>query len=56
MSRRIRITVRYDGTAYHGWQVQPDFVTVQAELERVLTEIESDAYFHLVIERLALLG
>ncbi|MBI4893839.1 MAG: tRNA pseudouridine(38-40) synthase TruA [Acidobacteria bacterium] len=39
--RRIRITVAYDGTEYHGWQVQPGLETVQGWLERVLTEIES---------------
>ena len=26
---RILLTLRYDGTAYHGWQVQPNGVTVQ---------------------------
>src|SRR5262245_11250104 len=38
--RRIRITLSYDGTAYHGWQVQPGLPTVQSELQRVLGEIE----------------
>jgi tRNA pseudouridine38-40 synthase len=40
MNRRIRITLSYDGTEYHGWQVQPGLPTIQAELESVLTEIE----------------
>ena len=27
----------YDGTNYHGWQVQPNGITVQSELERCLS-------------------
>ena len=38
--RRIRITVSYDGTEYHGWQVQPGLPTIQSVLESVLAEIE----------------
>src|SRR5262249_38583010 len=38
--RRIRIVLSYDGTEFHGWQVQPNLRTVQSELQRVLSEIE----------------
>lgn len=31
--RRLLLTLRYDGTAYHGWQVQPNAVTVQETLQ-----------------------
>ena len=38
--RRIRITVAYDGTEYHGWQVQPGLPTIQGTLEATIGEIE----------------
>ena len=34
---RYFIWFGYDGTAYHGWQVQPNGVTVQSELQRCLS-------------------
>jgi tRNA pseudouridine38-40 synthase len=41
--RRIRITIAYDGTEFHGWQVQPGLLTIQGALERVLAAIEGGA-------------
>src|SRR5437016_1695582 len=38
--RRIKIEVSYDGTDYHGWQVQPGLPTIQGMLEQVMSEIE----------------
>jgi len=38
--RRIKIEVAYDGTEYHGWQVQPGLPTIQGTLEQVISEIE----------------
>ncbi|MDO4317280.1 MAG: tRNA pseudouridine(38-40) synthase TruA [Lachnospiraceae bacterium] len=45
---RVKLTVAYDGTAYSGWQIQPNAVTV----EGVLT----DALSRLLQEPVALLG
>ncbi len=33
---RYRMTVAYDGTAYAGWQVQPECRTIQSELQKAL--------------------
>jgi tRNA pseudouridine38-40 synthase len=38
--RRIKIVVSYDGTDYHGWQVQPGLPTIQGALEAVISGIE----------------
>ena len=34
--RRFKLTLEYDGTTYHGWQVQPGLATVQGILESCL--------------------
>lgn len=36
----FRLTLQYDGTDFHGWQIQGEERTVQGELARVLTLIE----------------
>ena len=35
----LKITLEYDGAAYHGWQVQPEKRTVQGELEKAFSLI-----------------
>ena len=42
MPRRVKLTVAYDGTAYAGWQIQPNAPTLQATLEKVLARILQD--------------
>ncbi len=37
--KRVRLTVAYDGTGYHGWQVQENGVTIESELNRCLSEL-----------------
>lgn len=34
--QNFKLTIEYDGTAYHGWQRQAEAPSVQAELERAL--------------------
>lgn len=41
-SRRILLRVAYDGTHYHGWQVQPNAKTIEGELNRVLTQLTGE--------------
>jgi len=36
---RIRLTVAYDGTNYHGWQAQNNGITIESELTRALSEL-----------------
>src|ERR1700733_7590656 len=40
--RRIKIEITYDGTDYHGWQVQPGLATIQGVLEQVISGIEGN--------------
>ena len=41
----FKLTIHYDGTDFHGWQVQDGQRTVQGELQRVLSLLE-DAEVH----------
>lgn len=37
--KRIMLTVAYDGTNYHGWQIQPNGETIEGVLNRCLSEL-----------------
>lgn len=36
---RVCLTVAYDGTNYHGWQIQPGAVTIESVLNEKLTDL-----------------
>ena len=37
--KRVRLTVAYDGTAYRGWQVQPNGITIEEVLNKALSDL-----------------
>lgn len=37
--KRVLIVVAYDGTAYHGWQMQPNAVTIEQIINESLTKL-----------------
>ena len=39
MMRNIKLTIEYDGTNYHGWQIQPNAITIQADVQEALAKI-----------------
>jgi tRNA pseudouridine38-40 synthase len=39
MSRNLKLTLSYDGSEFHGWQVQPGMRTVQGTLQEALTRV-----------------
>ena len=39
MSKRVQLTVAYDGTNYHGWQFQPGEPTIEGELNKHLSNL-----------------
>src|SRR5277367_4656887 len=41
--QNFKLTLTYDGTRYHGWQIQPSLVTIQGELQAALKRIFGEA-------------
>jgi len=37
--KRVRLIVAYDGTNYHGWQIQKNGITIESELNRCLSDL-----------------
>lgn len=40
--KRIKLTVAYDGTNYHGWQLQPGKPTIEGELNKALSSLTNE--------------
>lgn len=37
--KRVMLTVAYDGTNYHGWQLQPNVITIESVLNETLSAL-----------------
>lgn len=42
MSRNLKLTLAYDGSQFHGWQVQPERATVQGTLAEVIERLTGE--------------
>lgn len=40
--RNIRLLLQYDGSSYHGWQIQPQLPTLQGKLTQAVKEITGE--------------
>src|SRR5262245_4505334 len=37
--RNLKLTLAYDGTSFHGWQIQPNLATIQGTLQQALEKL-----------------
>ncbi len=40
--RNIKLTIEYDGTAYHGWQIQPGLKTIQGMMSERISQVTQE--------------
>ena len=50
MTKRIRLRIAYDGTNYHGWQQQPDCVTVEGSLIKAASRLLAIPYEEVIFQ------
>jgi tRNA pseudouridine38-40 synthase len=42
MQQKFKIIIEYDGTRYHGWQIQPNGISIQEVLQKTLQKITKE--------------
>lgn len=40
--RQIKLVIEYDGTNYHGWQIQPEVRTIQEEISKKISQMTGE--------------
>ena len=40
--KNLKLTIEYDGTAYHGWQIQNNDITIQETIEKALATMTKE--------------
>ena len=48
MRKNFKLTIQYDGTDFHGWQVQAKGRTVQGDIEKALAKIYPEEKINLI--------
>jgi len=43
--RNLKLTIAYDGSAFHGWQIQPGVPTIQGALNDVASQVTQEKIF-----------
>ena len=37
--KNFKMIIQYDGSSFHGWQIQPNHDTIQGNIEKILSPI-----------------